>query len=93
MASVWSRPWGKGAAVCAVAGLALLGQPAAAQDGMPFSAPWISQPDNAAVAGPEENGADADMPVAAYFRSSGQPFHKIADRRFAKSRTAGAVWS
>jgi len=45
-------------------GLALLGQPAAAQDGMPFSAPWIRQPDNAAVSGPEENGADADLSVA-----------------------------
>ncbi|MDV3482248.1 IS66-like element accessory protein TnpA [Sphingobium yanoikuyae] len=34
-----------------------------------------------------------DGAQAAYFRSSGQPFHKIADKRFAKSRTAGAVWS
>jgi cytochrome d ubiquinol oxidase subunit I len=32
-------------------------------------------------------------PAGAYFRSSGQPFHKIADMRFAKSRTVGAVWS
>ena len=31
--------------------------------------------------------------LSAYFRSSGQPFHKIADMRFAKSRTVGAVWS
>ena len=31
--------------------------------------------------------------LAAYFRSSGQPLHKIADRCFAKSRTVGAVWS
>ena len=29
----------------------------------------------------------------AHFRRSGQPFHLIADERFAKSRTAGVVWS
>ena len=38
-------------------------------------------------------GGQPDQLMIAYFRSSGQPFHKIADRRFAKSRTAGAVWS
>lgn len=29
----------------------------------------------------------------AHFRSSGQPFHKVADKRFAKSRTVCADWS
>ncbi|WP_179505187.1 MULTISPECIES: cell wall hydrolase [unclassified Sphingomonas] len=64
MASLGARPWGKGAVAWAVAGMALLGQPAAAQDGTPFSAPWNSQPDNAAVADADEPLAEADLAVA-----------------------------
>ena len=40
-----------------------------------------------------KGGLFPDVSDAAYFRSSGQPFRKIADKRFAKSRTVGAVRS
>ncbi|MBP2444792.1 hypothetical protein [Rhizobium leguminosarum] len=52
---------------------------------------WLASSDNEHAIWMKEFVTDGNRDVTADFGESGQPFQQVADRHFAKSRTAGSI--